>query len=122
MRSVTSLVCMWGGEVGVGGVGGVKRVIVVQVRESVFRNLTHSYTWYLKKTDPFIYLIVRNVDLFIYCPSIFILITSLDKYSSQCIKHQENKQPPKISERKIYAYTGVSEKWCLSHTNREKSG
>ena len=38
------------------------------------------------------------------------------------IEYQENKQPHKISERKIYAYTGTSEKWGLSHTNQEKSG
>ena len=56
-----------GGGVGVGNLG----VILVRVCEPVFQNLPHSYTWPLKKTDPFIYLIIQNVDLFIYCPLIF---------------------------------------------------
>ena len=59
---------------GGGGEWGNMGVIVVRVCEPVFRNLPHSYTWPLKKTDPFIYLIVRNVDLFIYCTLIFIPI------------------------------------------------
>ena len=46
-------------------------VIVIRVCESLFRNLPDSYIWPLKKTDLFIYLIVRNVDIFIYWPSIF---------------------------------------------------
>ena len=37
------------------------------------------------------------------------------------IEYQENKQPRKIFERKMYAYTEMSEKWGLSHTNQEKS-
>ena len=55
-------------------------LIMVRVCESVFKNLPHSYFWPLKKNNkkkknvPFIYLIVRNVDLFIYCPLIFIPI------------------------------------------------
>ena len=50
--------------------GGWKRnlgVILVRVSEPIFQNLPHSYTWPLKKTDPFIYLIIQNADLFIYC-------------------------------------------------------
>ena len=53
--------------------GGI-RVILVRVYEPVFQNLPHSYTWPLEKKDPFIYilyLIIQNVDLFIYCPLIF---------------------------------------------------
>ena len=46
-------------------------VIAEQVCEPVFQNLPNSYTLPLKKTDPFIYLIIRNVDIFIYCPLIF---------------------------------------------------
>ena len=34
----------------------------------------------------------------------------LDNYHSQFIEYQENKQPRKITERKIYAYTKISEK------------
>ena len=61
---------------GVGGGGGAGRggnlgVILVWVCEPVFQNLPHSYTWPSKETDPFIYLIIQNVDLFIYNPLIF---------------------------------------------------
>ena len=31
-------------------------------------------------------------------------------------------QPRKFSEQKIYAHTGMSEKWGLPHRNQEKSG
>ena len=31
-------------------------------------------------------------------------------------------QARKLSERKLYAYTGMSEKWGLSYTNQEKKG
>ena len=57
---------------GGGGVSGrgVTRGNCGMVCEPVFRNLSHSYTWPLKNV-PFIYLIVRNVDPFIYCPLIF---------------------------------------------------
>ena len=54
-------VCVGGGG---GGGGGGKRgvgnlgVILLRVCEPVFGNLPHSYTWPLKKTDPFIYLII----------------------------------------------------------------
>ena len=52
--------------------------------------------------DQFIYLIVQNVDLFIYCPLILYtyLLLVVDRYRSQFIEYQENKQPKKISERK----------------------
>ena len=42
------------------------------VRASISKP-THSYIHVpgFEKTDPFIYLIIRNVDLFIYCPLIF---------------------------------------------------
>ena len=51
--------------------GGNLEVILVRVCEPVFQNLPHSYTWPLKKKDPFLYLIIQNVDLFIYCPLLF---------------------------------------------------
>ena len=53
-----------------GGGWGI-RVILERVCEPVFQNLPHSYTWPSKKTYPFIYLIIQNVNLFIYCPLIF---------------------------------------------------
>ena len=65
-----------------------------------------------EKTDPFIYLIIQNVDLFIFCPLIFVPIFCwlLDKCRSQFIKYQKNKQPRKISEPKLCAYTRMSDK------------
>ena len=98
-------VCVSGGG---GGAGGNLGVILVRVCEPVFQNLPHSYTWPLKKTDPLIYLIIQNVDLFIYCPLIFVPIFCwlLDKYHSQFIEYQENKQPRKISERNIVHIPG----------------
>ena len=94
--------------------GGNLGVIVVRVCEPAFQCLPHSYTW------P----IIQNVDLFIYCPLIFVPIYCwlLDKYHSQFIEYQENKQPRKISEQKICVYTKLSEKWGLSHRNPEKIG
>ena len=67
------------------------------------KTLTHSYTalW------------------FFFWPTYCWL---LDKYRSQFIEYQENKQPRKISEWKICAYTRMSEKWSLLHRNSEKSG
>ena len=62
----------------------------------------------ISKTTLFIYLAFRNDVLFIYYPLIFYthLLLVVRKYSSHFIKYQENKQPRKISGRKIYAYTG----------------
>ena len=37
----------------------------------------------------------------------------LDKYRSQFIEYQENKQPRKISERKMCMYRDTSEKWAF---------
>ena len=107
-----------------GGGGGNLGVILVRVCEPVFQNLPHSYTWPSEKTDPFIYLIFQNVDLFIYCLLIFRthFCWLIHKYHSRFMYYQEDKQPRKISERKICAYTRMSEKWGLSHRNPEKSG
>ena len=68
-----------------------------------------------------VYLIIQNVDLFKYC-FVPIFCWLLHKYHSQFILYQEDKQPRKISERKICAYTRMSEKWGLSDRNPEKSG
>ena len=67
------------------------------------------------KMDPFIYLIVQNVDLFIYCPLIFYthLLLVVDRYRSQFIEYQENKQPLKIYEQKNI---------CIYCTGIQKSG
>ena len=98
-----------------GGWGGCGNLgALVRVCEPVFQNLPYSYTWPLKKTNPFIYLIIQNVDLFIYCPLIFCthFCWLLDKYHSQRISSLE----------KSCAYTRLSEKWGLSHRNPEKNG
>ena len=74
----------------------------------------YSHTWPLKKnkkkknkkkkTYVFTYLIVRNVDLFIYCPLIFYThLLLVVRQISQSVH----------SERNIYAYTGTSEKWGI---------
>ena len=64
---------IWHSGMGVGE-GGNLWVIMVRVCEPVFRNLPHSYTRLWKITNPFIYmyLIVQNVDVLIYCPLIFL--------------------------------------------------
>ena len=75
-----------------------------------------------EKTDPFIYLIIQNADLFIYCPLIFVPIYCwlLDKYHRQFIEYEEKKQSRKISERKICAYTRMSENEAF-HTEIQKT-
>ena len=119
---------MWGGG-GEGGergegLGGNLGVIVVQVCEPVFQNLPHLYTWPLKtRTHSY----TRSSEMLTYSYTVFcffvpIYCRLLDKYHSQFIEYQENKQPRKISERKICEYTRMSEKWSLSHRNPEKSG
>ena len=60
-----------------------------------------------------------HILLFDFCTHLLWL---LDKYHSQFIEYQGNKQPRTISERKICAHTRMSEKWGLSHRNPEKSG
>ena len=110
---------------GGGGGGGCNLgVILVRVCEPVFQNLPHSYTWPSKKTDLFIYLIIQNADLFIYCPLTFCthFLLVITQISVNSCNTKRIKQPRKISQRKIYAYTRMSEKWGLSHRNPEKSG
>ena len=112
--------CVCGG----GGGGGGGGVILVRMCEPVFQNLPHSYTWPVKKTDPFIYLIIRNVDLFIYCPLIFcthllLLVRQISHWIHWIPREQA---ASKNLWAKICAYTRMSEKWGLSHRNPEKSG
>ena len=72
--------------------------------------------------DPFIYLIIRNVDLFIYCPLIFLPVYCwfLDKYRSQLIEYQENKQPRKNSKQK-YMHIPGCQKSTVFHTGIQKN-
>ena len=112
-------VCREGGE-GRGNLG----VIVVWVCESVFQNLPHSYTWPLKTRTHWY---TRSSEMLTYSYTVLWFFVPIycwlsDKYHSQFIEYQENKQPRKISERKICEYTRMSEKWGLSHRNPEKSG
>ena len=74
-----------------------------------------------EKTNPFIYLIVQNVDPFIYCPLTFIPIYCwlLDKYHSQFIEYQENKHPWQISERQnIRIYKDVRKVGPFTYKSR----
>ena len=113
------------GRGGVGrGVRGNLGVIVVWVCESVFQNLPHSYTWPLKTRTHWY---TRSSEMLTYSYTVLWSFVPIycwlsDKYHSQFIEYQENKQPRKISERKICEYTRMSEKWGLSHRNPEKSG
>ena len=105
--------------VGVGNLG----VILVRVCEPVFQNLPHSYTWPSKKqTHSYTWsskmLTYSYTALWFFVP---IFCWLLHKYHSQFIYYQGDKQPRKISERKICAYTRMSEKWGLSDRNPEKS-
>ena len=60
-----------GGGGGAGGAGcGVTGLILVQVCEPVSKPTSFIYLAF-EKTNPFIYLIIQNVDLIIYCPLIF---------------------------------------------------
>ena len=95
----------------------------MNVQASISKPIPFIYPAF-EKTDPFIYSIIQNVDLFIYCPLIFVPIYCwlLDKYCTQFTDYQENKQPRKISEQKICAYTRMSEKRDFSHRNPEKLG
>ena len=75
-------------------------------------------------TDPFIYLIIQNFDLSIYCPFFIpIFASSYTNIAFSKINTKRTSILGKISERKKkYAYTWMSETLGLSHTNQEKSG
>ena len=91
------------------------------VRASISKHTSFIYLAF-EKMDPFIYLIVQN-DLLIYCPLIFIPIYCWQtNISINSLATKRTSSVEKISERKIYAYNGMSEKWGLSHMNQEKSG
>ena len=75
---------------------------------------THSYIWSSTM------LTYSYTALWVFFVPIYCWL--LDKYHSQFIEYQENKQPRKISQRKICAYTRMSEKWGLSHWNPKKIG
>ena len=68
-----------------------------------------------EKTDPFIYFIIRNVDLFIYCPLIFCTHLLLEvRQISQSIHWIPREQAAsKNLWAKICAYTRMSEKWAF---------
>ena len=107
---------------GLEGVGRNLGIIVVRVCEPVFQNLHHSYTWALKKrTHSYTwYLIIQNVDLFIYCPLIFCTrLLLVVRQISQLVLWIPREQ---AASKNLCAYTRMSEKWGLSHRNPEKSG
>ena len=74
--------------------------------------------------DRFIYLIIRNVDLFIYCPLIFCTYLLLVvRQISQLIHCMPSGQAAsKNLWEKRCAYTMLSEKGGLPHRNPEKLG
>ena len=82
-------------------------IILVRVCEPVFRNQPLSYTWPLKN-GPIHILIIWNVYPFIYCPLIFC--THLLLVVRQILQSSREQATSKISEWKICAYTGMSEK------------
>ena len=111
-----------GGGGGGGGGKGNLGVILVRVCEPVFQNLPHSYTWSSKKWT---YSYTWSSKMLTYSYTALWFFVSIycwlvHKYHSQFILYQEDKQPWKISEWKICAYTRMSEK--CSHRNPEKSG
>ena len=76
-----------------------------------------------EKMNPFIYLIVQNVDLFIYCPLIFYthLLLVVDRYHSQFIEYQENKQPQKnlFAKKNIRIYRDVIKVGTFTYESRK---
>ena len=98
----------WGGEG-----GGNRGSFGTGVRARISKSTPFIYLAFEKKTDPFIYLIIQNVDLFIHCPLIFVPIFFAGCYTNIAVNScntKRIKQPRKISERKICAYTRMSEK------------
>ena len=100
---------------GEGGGGCNLGVILVRVCVPVFKNLPHSFTWPLKKrTHSYTWsskmLTYSYTALWFFVP---IYCWLVDKYHSHFMKYQEDKQPRKTSERKICAYTRMSEKWAF---------
>ena len=79
-----------------------------------FEKRTHSYTWSSKM------LTYSYIVLWFFYTHLLLVV---DKYRSQFIEYKENKQRQKIYERiNTHIYTGMPEKWGLSHTNLEKIG
>ena len=57
-----------------------------------------------------------------YCPLIFLypfIAGSKTNIAVNSLNTKRTSTLEKISESKIYAYAGMSEKWGLSHTNQE---
>ena len=109
--------CVGGG----GGGGGLTcGVIVVRMYEPVFQYTPFICLIFEK---PFDYLIVRNVDLFIYCPLFFcthlLLVVRQILQSMYWIPRQQ------AASKNLWAKNmciGMSEKLGLSHRNQEKLG
>ena len=102
------------------GVGGNLGVIVVRVCEPELYIIIHIPA--LWKNGPIHILVVQNVDLFIYCPLIFYihLLLVVDRYCSQFIEYQENKQPQKISEWKnVRIYQDVRKVGPFTYKSRK---
>ena len=114
---------MGGGGGGWGAAGNLV-VIVVRVCEQEFRNLPHSYTWPLKKLT---YSYTWSSKMLTYSYTAFWLVYSFIARSRQISQSihwipREQAASNNLWSKRIYAYTRMSEKWSLSHTNQEKSG
>ena len=84
----------------------VSGVILVQVCETVFQNLPHSYTWPSKKrTHSYVYLIIQNVDLFIYCPLIFLYPFFAGYYTNITINSYDTKRISSLEKPVSEKYT-----------------
>ena len=106
------------------GVGGVTRVIVVRCASQYFETYP-IHLCGLWKRDPFMYLIVQNVDLFIICPLIFcthLLLVVRQILQSVHWIPREQAASKNLWAKNIPICRDVGKKWGLSHTNEEKSG
>ena len=93
------------------------------VRASVSKPTPFIYLA-IEKIDPFIYLIVQNVDPLVYCLlTLYPFIAgSRTNIAVNSLNTKRMSILDKTLNEKIYAYTRMSEKWGLSHTNQEKYG
>ena len=93
---------------GGGGVGACNLgVILVQVCEPVFRNLPHSYTWPLKKRTLSYTRSSEIMTPLIFCTHLLLVVRQIMQSIHWIPREQA---ASKISEWKICAYTGMSEK------------
>ena len=113
------------------GAGGGGGVIVVRVCEPEFRNLPHSYTCPLRKwthsytwSSKILTYSYRPIALWFSIAYPFIAGSwhadiAVNLLNTKRTSSQPQNSLKKSMSEKIYAYTGMSEKWVLSHTLRK---